>query len=259
MTWLNITQEQQLYDSLDIDIIRTYNESPNGYSRSTAVSAWTFLSSSVAVNQRKINTAAPEINTGTVNTYALIKFTSPIARSIGKSEIKTICGDGSWLIINESATSDVPLIDIASFDFAQYFYYVTISFAYIIDVLFTNGGSIGSSPLSITYLDAARNVLWSTGGIEKYKIGYNTTESTTQGLCNFVSASSGYANSSNSLNAESSMSFSFNLEYLKQQAPSSSSSKYIGFLFDASVIPTSSSTHRWIIDKVQFEIKRIKK
>jgi len=257
MTWLNITQEQQLYDSLDIDIIRTYNESPNGYSRNSTT--WSFLSSSVAANQRKLNTAAPEISTGSVNVYALIKFTSPIARSIGKSEIKTICGDGSWLIINESATSDVPLIDIASFDFAQYFYYVTISFAYVVDVLFNNGGAILSSPLSITYLDSNRNALWSASGIERYSIGYDTTENLTQGVSNFVSATSGYVSSSNTLNAESSMSFSFNLGYLIQQAPNSSGSKYIGFLFDASVIPASGTNYRWVIDKVQFEIKRIKK
>lgn len=257
MTWLNITEEKQLYDSLDIDIVRTYNESPNGYSRNLA--NWTFLSTYIDVNQRKNNTASPEITTGTVNIYAFVKFTSPIARQLGKSEIKTICGNGDWLIINESATSDVPLIDLNSFDFAQYFYYVTISFAWIADVVFANGMPMGSTPLSITYLDLSRKVMWQSGGIESSKIGYFTSKNSTNGVCNFVSASTNFTTSTNTADADSEMTFSFNLEYLLQSNNYVPNARYIGFLFDTTRIPLSVSSYRWIIDKVQFEIKRIKK
>lgn len=256
MTWLNITEEQQLYDSLDIDIVRTYNESPNGYTRTHL--NWTFLSASVAANQRLLNTANPEINTGSVNTFALIKFTSPIARSIGKSEVKTICGAGDWFIINETAGSDVPLIDLNSFDFAQFFYYVTLSFSIVADVAFTNGATLSGSPLSLTYLDSSRKVLWSANGIEDFGLGYNISPGSTFGVSNYIIPTSNIT-TTNTASFDSELTYSFNLEYVLNQNSSSPGSRYLGFLFDVSRIFFSGSSYRWVIDKVQFEIKRIKK
>lgn len=257
MTWLNITETQQLYDSMNIDIVRTYNESPNGYTR-TAL-AWTFLSPYVAVNQRKLNTARPEITTATTNTYAIIKFTSPIARSLDKSDILAVAGSANWLVINEDATSDVPLIDVGSFDFAQYFYYITLSFAIIYDVNFANGGSLSVSPLKVQVFDLGRK--WMAGTtipMNSKSIGYSTSIASTTGVGNIMwPTSSQWSESVLLLQTESGMTFSFNLENVVESFPTGA--KYIGFVFDASRIPMSSNIYQWVIDKVQFEIKRIRK
>ncbi|CAB4160215.1 hypothetical protein UFOVP724_113 [uncultured Caudovirales phage] len=252
MTWLNITEEQQLYDSLNVDIVRTYNESPNGYSKNSTT--WNFLSGNVALNQRKLNTAAPEITTGTTNTYAIIKFTSPIARSINKSDIKTVAGQSGWLIINESATTDVPLIDRTSFDFAQYFYFLTINFTVVYDVNFSNGGSMTGSPFGIIGFKADRTADWT--GATKW-IGYDDTQANTKGLSNIILPTSNVLNSASWNTVESGYTFSCNLETVT--AAWGSGVKHIGFVFDASKIQMAVANFRWIIDKVQLEIKRVKK
>lgn len=258
MTWFNTEGIGIAYDSIDMDIVRFYNESPNS---ATTTASQSYMQE-VALNQRDTNGAVSETlyTQGTTKSLHIIKFTSPIARNQNppKSEKITVIGDGSWLSLYDHAPSDNSLLVKSSFNPAQYNYIFTCSFGYHQTQNFKNG-SATLTPDFINVMGVnAPGAVWNRTSL----MGFSTSILTRPlGICNITNPDTGNLTSAgsiyNTVLVDNGIIFSFTYDEIVSAL---AGYNYFGLLLNMQVLLGNvGSTNTLTIDKVQLEIKRIKK